>query len=158
MIFYCHFCFYVHFIYIDLKLGLFISERLSIDLLLFATFQVITLVAVGGSRPCLPPACSCPPWVPGTWWGVVDKQHHHSPWTQGKVWKLTPCVRTMLAWGPHLEWCCKAWFYITIFNLQDHNIQECQTRACQMVLLVQVIPTRVPPQTTVPHSHICQKA
>ena len=42
--------------------------------------------------------------------------------------------------------------------LQDHNIQECQTRACQMVLLVQVIPTRVPPQTTVPHSHTCQKA
>lgn len=117
MIFCCHFCFYVHFIYIDLKLGLFISERLSIDLLLFATFQVITPVAVGGSRPCLPPACSCPPWVPGTWWGVVDKQHHHSPWTQGKVWKLTPCVRTMLAWGPHIEWCCKAWFYITIFNI-----------------------------------------
>lgn len=23
----------------------------------------------------------------------------------------------MLSWGPHLEWCCKALFYITIFNI-----------------------------------------
>lgn len=160
MILCCHFCFNVHFIYILI---------LNWDCFGEAICWPASVCDVSGDNSCgsrwvkaMSPSSMQLPTM-STWDMMGGGRQAASPFSMNSGQGIE-------TWLPVFEQCSHEvliysgvvkLYFIHVLQysiLQDHNIQECQTRACQMVLLVQVIPTRVPPQTTVPHSHTCQKA